>query len=466
LPARTINKLLGSSALLFLPGMFLGNLVLISMALVPLSFALFGLVIVQPKDIEIRRITRKEEVLVGDEVENRIQVEVKDGMGMVVLADDLPEEFELVSGSNFKVIWKGPKAVRDQIVYRVRCVKRGTFKLRGVRWESRHPLRLRRTEFGRHGERTIVVKPKLLDVGKVRSFATASKIPYPSAAAARIGPVTMDFKELRPYAYGDPYKFINWKATARSVQRGRAAPIVNDYEREGMKVVWIFLDSSATMTVGPSVTNVFEHALEAVHGLAYYYLKRGCRVGLCVYNGKMSLLYPDAGNRQYQRILREILALKPEETRKEESTTRAEAPPAPPRVSDQRGAGAGAQEPTEPPTTLRDAVSACRKYAPSCKPLFVVVTRFTKRDAGRLLQGVKAMARSTGIVGPRMPVMVVNVSGYQLAARSDDERAAGEILWMECILSSKKFRGRITWVDWDPTQMSFTNALLQQVVRR
>lgn len=437
MPARTVNKLLGSSAILFIPAMFFGNLILLSMALVPLSFALFGLVVTQPKAIEIRRIAQKNDILVGEEMENRVEIEIKDGLGLVVLADELPEEFELLSGNNFKVIWKGSGVKRDQLVYRVRCLKRGTYELAGVRWESRHPLRLRKTEFGQSGKRTIIIKPKLLDVGKVRSFATASKIPFPSSAAVKIGPVTMDFKELRPYAYGDPFKFINWKATARNVQRGRGLPIVNDYEREGMKVVWIFLDKSATMTVGPSVTSVFEHALEAVIGLTYYYLRRGCRVGFCVYNGKTNLLYPDSGNRQYHRILKEVLALKPQEEG-EEST----------------------------PTTIREAVISCRRYAPGCKPLFIVVTRFTKKGAEMLLEGVKAMARSVGTAEARLPVMVVNVSGYGLAARFDEEKVAGEILWAECILASRRFRGRVAWVDWDPIRVSFTNALLQQVVRR
>lgn len=108
---------------------------------------------------------------------------------------------------------------------------------------------------------------------------------------------------------------------------------------------------------------------------------------------------------------------------------------------------------------------ACRGYAPGCRPLFIVVTRFGRENAAPLLDGVKEMARLAGTAGPRLPVMVVNVSGYGLAARSEEEKVAGGVLWAECILASKRFRGRVTWVDWDPTRVSFTSALLAQVVR-
>lgn len=485
MPTKNVPKLLGTTAALFFFGMFFGNLILVSMSLIPLSFVLIGLAVVQPKQIEVRRASQKGSALVNEVIENRIDVEIKDGLGMVVLADELPEEFELVSGSNFRVVWKGRGVKREQIVYSVRCSKRGVYDLAGVRWESRHPLGLRQTEFSAGAGQRIVVRPRLLDVRKVRSSATASRIPFPSPAVAKIGPVTMDFREIRPYFRGDPFKFINWKATARIARRGRFLPVVNDYEREGMKIVWILLDRSSTMTVGPSVSNVFEHALGAVNGLAYYYLRRGCRVGLCVYNGGRTVLYPDAENRQHYRIMREILRLKPEEIEpecKEIPETEPEWPeeehgaPYEEKVIKQMRGDFEKEAPEElkeavgPPSEaakakgLREGVKACRGYAPGGRPLFIIVTRFTGTNAAPLLDGVKEIVRLTGTAGPRLPIMVVNVSGYGLAARSEDESVAGAALHAECVLRSKKFRVRMAWVDWDPTRESFTNAMLRQVV--
>ena len=534
---RTVYELLGSSAALFLPGMYFGNMILVCMGLVPLFFAFVGLAVPQPRDIEVKRVSGRESAMVGEVVENVVDIEVKGGMGAVVIADELPEEFELVSGSNFKVVWKWLKPKRDRITYSARCTKRGIYDLAGARWESRHPLGLRQTESGACAGRMLVVRPRLFDVRKVRSVAAASKIPFPSAAVTKVGPVTMDFRELRQYSRGDPFKFINWKATARTFRRGRFLPVVNDYEREGMKIVWIFLDRSSTMTIGPSVASVFEHAVTAVNGLAYYYLRRGCRVGLCSYDGGTAVLYPDAGNRQYYRILKEVLRMKPEmpevgspghldallsegkralaceenlrqtlklvraegELRKGPKKLRGELrdlweeeyrdkfPATADLLRRPRGELEGElltirdEFEFKFPTLvrllkefggklvatragLREAVRACRNYVAGSRPLFVVVTRFERENAGPLLDGIKEMAGLARTAGPRLPVMVVNVSGYGLAARTDDEKTAGGVLWAECILASRRFRARVSWVDWDPTRASFTSALLAQVV--
>lgn len=523
--ARTVYELLSLSAGLFLPGLYLGNMVLVCMGLVPLFFVLAGLAVPQPGGIEVRRVAGKESALVGEVVENSVDIEVRGGLGTVVIADELPEEFELVSGSNFKVVWKGLGPRRDRLVYSVKCTKRGIYNLAGVRWESRHPLGLRQTESGACEGRRLVVRPRLFDVRKVRSAAVASKIPFPSAAVTRVGPVTMDFRELRQYSYGDPFKFINWKATARAFRRGRPLPVVNDYEREGMKIVWIFLDRSSTMTVGPSVASVFEHAVAAVNGLAYYYLRRGCRVGLCSYDGGVAVLYPDAGNRQYYRILRELLRMKPEapvppgylDALLEEREQAAACEENLRRTLRLAGAEPGRREleglweeyrdkfpamadlakrpwaelegeplllreelESEFPTlarmlrefgggpaaaSLKEAVRACRTYVAGTRPLFIVVTRFERGSAGPLLEGIREMAKLTRSGGPRLPVMVVNVSGYGLAARTEDEKTAAGVLWAECMLTSKRFRARVSWVDWDPTRAGFTSALLAQVAR-
>ncbi len=100
----------------------------------------------------------------------------------------------------------------------------------------------------------------------------------------QLGIVSHDFKDLATYQSGDPYKHINWKATARTIQSSTDLPIVNEYEREGNKVVWIFLDASPKMELGNNVTNVFEYGVQVALGLAEYYVQRRCMVGFSLYN--------------------------------------------------------------------------------------------------------------------------------------------------------------------------------------
>jgi uncharacterized protein (DUF58 family) len=525
-PSRTVCELLGSSSSFLLLGLFLGNPVLLCMGLVPLFFLILGLSVPQPSDVRARREGGKASAVVGEELEREVEVEVGGGVGPVVFADRVPEVFELTGGSNFSVIWKGFRPARGRLSYRVRCTRRGVYEL-PLGWEARHPLRLRQTVTGVCAGATLEVRPRILDVRRVRSAEAASRIPFPSGAVARVGPVTLEFRELREYLPGDPFRFINWKATARAFRGIHSPPVVSEYEREGARVVWILLDRSPAMRVGPSTASAFEHAAAASYSLAHYYLTRGCRVGLCLYDGRPRVVFPDAGMRQYRRILLEILRAEAERERfespefleevrremegaeaverylheagldpylgfipewrrmaraiwrerggefravaellrRERGELEGEALslrgelelrfPSLSRVAREFGVAGGEAG------NLAEAVRACRGHSRGCRPFFVVVTRFQPEAAQGLAEGLREVARLCP-PSPRLPVLVINVSGVG-APVSDESRA---VLSAECVVASRRFRGRVWWVDWDPRRVSLTAALLTQAVRR
>ena len=54
---------------------------------------------------------------------------------------------------------------------------------------------------------------------------------------------------------------------------------MNEYEKEGKKTVMIFIDAGQRMSLGSTVDNAFEHAIQAASGLTSFYLDRGMRVG-------------------------------------------------------------------------------------------------------------------------------------------------------------------------------------------
>src|SRR3990170_3490211 len=161
---------------------------------------------------------------------------------------------------------------------------------------------------------------------------------------SRTGISTTDFKEVREYSYGDQYKRINWKITARNASRTMMTPFVNEFEKEGKKFVWIFVDSSLAMgSHGTVTTNTFEHALFAANNLSHYYLERDCFVGVYLYNKRHKLLYPDLGRRQRFKISRELLHV---EMGEEES--------------------------------LRESVQRCKPYLVGRSPLSIIITTLTQ----------------------------------------------------------------------------------------
>ena len=80
--------------------------------------------------------------------------------------------------------------------------------------------------------------------------------------------------------------FNNQETITRNVSdhRGVIYAEKNPNEKEGKKVVWIFLDSAAHMALGTNVSNTLEYAIRASLGFTNFYLERDCKVGFCIYN--------------------------------------------------------------------------------------------------------------------------------------------------------------------------------------
>ena len=256
-----------------------------------------------------------------------------------------------------------------------------------------------------------------------------------------MGVPTTDFKELRDYSFGDSYKQINWKATARK-QRS-SLPTVNEYEKEGRQVVYVFLDTSNRMGVGTTISNSFEYAIQATLGLSEFYLSRGCKVGLSLFNSRPHAsfrggeadpvakhVFPDGGKVQQYRIHKLLLEA----------------------------------ELSLAHRSLKEAIVYTRGHILGANPLFVVVTWVNDENLNQLMDGAKEMSKYIKNRRQRPNILVVNVSGYELV--SDGDRAAQAVQLLEFKESHliSKLRGLgLMAVNWHPLKQSITEVLLSQV---
>jgi uncharacterized protein (DUF58 family) len=427
---------------LLLLGLVFASTVFIVLFLFVLLFLILGNAVEPPGTISAERNDSRITSLAGDTIVVMITLNIKKGIGTVVVVDILPASFELVEGNNFALLWKGFGSKKAVLKYTVKSSAAGHYNLNSLSCEAYHLFDLKAPQITNfhHGPQ-IEIRPRLLEIKKVRDASTRTRIPVPLGSMAKMGISTLDFKELRPYQKGDPYKFINWKASAKSSTGTFGNMMVNDFEKEGKKTVWLFLDRSAMMQFGACVKNTFEYAIEAVNGLADYYLKQDCRVALCTFNGETIFLYPATGNKQYYKILRELLLLNPDPG------------------NDFNPPGAAA-------TPLREAVVRHKKYLSGSTPLCVIVTRMTRENALQLSEGIREMIKYTEIMNKRYPVMVINICGYDLATSNSFEMAAAKILKRRDLCQASGLKRGIFWVDWNPTRYSFTAALLQEVVKQ
>ena len=479
--SRDVIELIMTSFVFLIMGMFLGNLIIIILGLFPLVFLAISLLISQPEEVEIRRGGEDLKVWVGEQVGDTLTVSVRSGVGLVTVGDRLPKSFRLEEGTNFKVFWKGMKNIESSLSYKATCAKRGQFEIESVEWETRHPLEITQNRLGGYPEpRTYMVQPRPLFVRRIRERKALTRVPMPMEAKIKFGIPTTDFLEIRDYMSGDSYRMINWKATARLVSASPHPLQVNEYEREGKKMVWIFLDCASHMALGTTVKNTLEYAIQAALGLTHFYLSRECRVGLCIYDydayrweGSFQRMHPlpdlapafpsveqmeepiptvetkvetlatksqiwsrivvpDIGRRQQLKVMREMLNVDIKYSSE----------------------------------SLKEAIHSCRRYIFGTRPLFIIITMIEAAKTQGLLEGIRELHKYTGRLSQRNPCIIIfNVRGYSVVAQSEEEKMAAELLEFQNnpVYASLKRLGAIV-LNWNPLTQSFAQSLIRQRV--
>lgn len=196
------------------------------------------------------------------------------------------------------------------------------------------------------------------------------------------------------------------------------------------------------MSLGSTVDNAFEHALQAASGLASFYLDRGMRVGVYAYNYGEFIL-PDTGRKQASRITGSLV--------------------------DIRLAGspvADTDSPGDGDNCLKRAVLECSGHLFGSNPLFFVITMVDRNNTKEVVEGIRLMQRYS--FNPRRPqVIVLDILGYGLAATGDYEKAAAALLEIDdrpCARLVKKAGARV--VPFNPVTQNLTQVMMAGFGRR
>ncbi len=278
-------NLLKTSLIVTVVGIILTSKDIVLIAIIPLLFLLV------PYGVRVRSVKASFDnpKYVGNPFSVSIILECT-GFGVVKAMHVLTDGFELLEGNNVSTSFVlGKRTVN--ISYKAKPLRCGFHSLRKVFLEKEHPLMISRSFENVEVDIEFEIKPRLRKISRVETVRTKTKTPIPDVDVSVIGPPGTEFKEIREYS-NDPMKFVNWKATARL---GRL--MVNRYEVEGKKTIWIMVDANGYMQP------FLDYALELANSLTYYFCSRGHKVGVYV-NGR--LLYPDVGKRQFRRVMDEL----------------------------------------------------------------------------------------------------------------------------------------------------------------
>ncbi len=202
----------------------------------------------------------KSVMYVDEELNIELNVKIHGGFGLLIIRAPpnpdtlMAEGFELVKGNNVHVIFKGFGDVDRRFTYVLKAVKRGgNYSLGSIDYVYYNALGIHEPIKGsiKLGGNVQVI-PRIKIVRRVLGIVKPRQ-GLPRYSPSRLGPYSTEFRSVRNYVPGDPYKFINWKATARD-PGGKV--MVNEYEREGgLRTTIILLDVGWWMRYGTAEDN-------------------------------------------------------------------------------------------------------------------------------------------------------------------------------------------------------------------
>lgn len=150
----------------------------------------------------------------------------------------------------------------------------------------------------------VVAKGRLFilpPVTRVRNIAIRPRRTrvYAGTIPARAGGSGTDFFGVREYQLGDPPRAINWRASARHIDKWYA----NEFQQERVADVGIVLDGRLRTNEFAPGHSLFEYSVQAAASLSDALLNQGNRVGLLIYASYLAWTLPGYGKIQRERIL-------------------------------------------------------------------------------------------------------------------------------------------------------------------
>ena len=419
-------------AIIFFSGFLFANSIFICASLIPLFIYIIG-VTIAPLEVQVEKTRLPNSARLGEIVKVTIAGKITGGPGAVIVWDKIPEPFRLVESSNFMIISKKFGEKTFSFSYKMCCMKCGSYWLSGG-WEARHILGLTQTQVSIEQPRQLRVLPLLPTIKKMKLPQRTTPKVHPIGSIAKIGPLSTDFKEIRNYFFGDPFKIINWKASARAASFGKEYPLVNEYEREGKLSLWVFLDANPELASGTLVENALEHGIRSAYVISHYFLSRGYSLGMYVYNHGGEAFDYDTGKRQFLRIADCLLRLAPQNPRGMQ-------------VYWNEG--------------FSKAVERNRRNLASRSPGVVVITHVTPNNLSDTLNGVRKILMYKRM--RRQPnIFIINTLPYEIVPKNNDyETFAAEMLDGDSRSVTKRIRNLgIHVLDWDPKKEGIEIALL------
>ena len=192
---------------------------------------------------------------------------------------------------------------RKRIEWRLRtlCSRRGRYQLGPVRITTGDPLGLYQRTQILNKSAEILVLPKILPIKDFPLFPGQSI--GRGKNQQRTQQVSTNVVTLREYLPGDPLSRIHWPISVRQSQL-----MVKEFELDPTIDIWLMLDMDENIQAGEGDISTVEYSVTITASLAQYFIRSDLSVGFIINDSQKTVLPPDRGRRQNNKIM-DLLAI-------------------------------------------------------------------------------------------------------------------------------------------------------------
>jgi uncharacterized protein (DUF58 family) len=204
-----------------------------------------------------------------------------------------------------------PPFRHERIRYRVYPSQRGSYEFGDIHFRLIGPLGLSFYQGKKEARTKITAYPVLQDIKRLRLLARLPRsFTIEGVRLARTEGEGREFAKLREYLPDDPFRDIDWKATAR-----KQMPISRVHETERSQTIYLCLDAGRMMATRIADLSKFDYALQAAFILAHLAVQQDDRVGMAAFSSGLDVFLPaKKGKAQFGYCLRRMNGIDPNST--------------------------------------------------------------------------------------------------------------------------------------------------------
>jgi len=239
--------------------------------------------------------------------QSALEYEVVDSGAVPFDAGIIEARCDLLQYDADEAIARVPAQSRVRIRRPVTPVARGSAQVRTMYVWFEHPLGALRRRIRIVQPQEIRVYPDLSAVERYGTLHARNRLIEAGLRRMRLRGAGTEVESVRDYAPGDPFRAVNWKATAR---RGRLMSA--QYEVERSQNVMLLLDAGRLMTARAGDQRKFDYAVTAALSVSAIAALASDKIGVVAFAADILRAYaPRAGGRSSARIAAQLYDLEP-----------------------------------------------------------------------------------------------------------------------------------------------------------